>query len=108
MRYFILNKVEYEEHNELPEVLRVPERVFKLMGECIKHVRKSRNLERELLDVLAKSNNLSVREIDDLIATNDWGVDQISYGIYAHLEGEISEKEYKKFKKELEQCNKNY
>lgn len=108
MKYFILNKVEHEERNEPPELLRVPERVFKLMGECIKHVRKSRNLERELLNILAKSNNLSVCEIDDLIATNDWGVDQISYGIYAHLEGEISEEEYKKLKKELNKCQKKY
>ena len=108
MRYFILNKLEYEERNETPEILRVPKKVFKLMGKCAKCVRMARAFEREVIQVLSKSNNLSTLEVDELIATNDWAVDQMSYGIHSHLEGEISEEEYKKLKKELKKCQKKY
>lgn len=107
MRYFLLNDVEYYEHNEEPEILRVPENVLKLMGKCARHVRKARILERKVLDVLAKSNKLTVAELDDIIATNDWGVDQMSYGVQSHLQGEISEEEYKKLKKGVLECKKN-
>ena len=99
MRYFLLNKVEYEEHNEEPVVLRVPNRVFKQMGACAKLVRKARVCERKVLKLLADSNKTTVAEIDDIIATNDWGVDQMSYGIHSYLEGEITQKEYQKLKK---------
>lgn len=108
MRYFLLNNIDVEQRNDTPQLLRVPESFFGAMNRCIYYNQLAKKLERECLEILSKTNKLTISEVDDLMATNDWGVDQLSYGLNTILNGEITKEEYLKFLQIIkgEKCQK--
>lgn len=101
MRYFLLNGIG-RSPNDKPELLKVPQSFFNVMKKCIYHNQLASKYERECIEILSRTNKLPISEIDDLMATNDWGVDQLSYGLSVMLNGEITKEEFLKLKKESE------
>lgn len=103
MKYYNLNKLTKEEYTN-PVLIKVNGQTQKMLQRIVKIVIQHRQLERKIIDELAKTNNLETCEISDLLADYDFLCDTMEYGntfdTYAE-ERQISQKEYTKLKKEI-------
>ena len=101
MKYYNLNKLTSEEYTN-PVLIKVNGQTQKMLQRIVKVVTQHRQLERKIIDELAKTNNLETYEINDLLADYDFLCDTMEYGnafdAYAEAR-QISQKEYNNLKK---------
>ena len=101
MKYYNLNKLTSEEYTN-PVLIKINGQTQKMLQRIVKVVIQHRQLERKIIDELAKTNNLETYEINDLLADYDFLCDTMEYGnaFDAYSESrQISQKEYNKLKK---------
>ena len=101
MKYYNLNKLTTEEHSN-PVLIKINNKTQKMLQKITKIVNQHRILERAIIEQLAKTNNLEIYEIDDLLAEYDFLCDVMEYGnaFDQHAEDrQISQEEYNNLKK---------
>lgn len=103
MKYYNLNKLTSEEYTN-PVLIKINGQTQKMLQRIVKVVAQHRQLERKIIDELAKINNLETYEINDLLADYDFLCDTMEYGnafdVYSEAR-QISQKEYNRLKKEI-------
>ena len=101
MKYYNLNKLISEEYTN-PVLIKINSQTQKMLQRIAKIVIQHRQLERKIIDELAKTNNLETYKISDLLAEYDFLCDTMEYGNafddYAEAR-QISQKEYNRLKK---------
>lgn len=77
-----------------PIVMKASEHAYSILGRMVDLVRKHRELERKFIEEMAKINNMSTDEYQDLSAEYDFLVDAAEYGVNISTYKSISEAEY--------------
>ena len=74
MKYLHVN-ADCRDGNTFPIIMKTSNKVYEILSKLVILTRKHRELEDKLIDELAKINNMSTDEVNDIMSTYDFLVD---------------------------------
>ena len=99
MRYFYLNSE--DQYADKPVLAKLSKKAEDICNKMSKLSRQHAMLDRELVEELARINNVTEQEISDMMSEYDWLVDVSQYGL-GNVEQveQITKEEFLKLKEE--------